>query len=200
MMQGPDERSTRPFLLFDLGGVLIENVGFERLAALLPAPLDIETSKARWLESTWVRDFELGRIDADAFAAGLTDAWKLRCSADAFKAEFASWPRGFFDGAIAFLAKLRATHRIGCLTNSNALHWARFSGFEDLFDVRLSSHLTGVIKPDRGCFEHAIAACGVAAERIRFFDDSKPNVVGAREAGMQAWHVEGFEALLVAVG
>lgn len=198
-MDGRDERALRPFLLFDLGGVLIENAGFERLNALLPAPVDLDTSKARWLESAWVRDFELGRIEPDAFAAGLTDAWRLRCTPEAFKADFASWPRGFFAGATELLATLRATHRIGCLTNSNALHWARFSGFEDLFDVRLSSHLTGVIKPDRRCFEHAIAACGVPADRIHFFDDAKPNVIGAREAGMRAWHVEGFDELRAAL-
>ena len=44
-------------LLFDLGGVLVENVGFERLNALLPATLPIEELKTRWLASTAVRTF-----------------------------------------------------------------------------------------------------------------------------------------------
>lgn len=51
-------------LLFDLGGVLVENVGFERLNALLPTPLPLEELKARWLASTAVRSFEVGDLFA----------------------------------------------------------------------------------------------------------------------------------------
>ena len=38
-------------LLFDLGGVLIENVGFERFNALLPSPIPLEELKPQWLAS-----------------------------------------------------------------------------------------------------------------------------------------------------
>ena len=36
-------------LLFDLGGVLVDNVGFERFNELLPTPIPIEDLKAQWL-------------------------------------------------------------------------------------------------------------------------------------------------------
>ena len=48
-------------LLFDLGGVLIENVGFERFNALLSSPIPLEELKTQWLASPAVRSFETGR-------------------------------------------------------------------------------------------------------------------------------------------
>jgi HAD superfamily hydrolase (TIGR01509 family) len=189
-------RASSPFLLFDLGGVLIENVGFERIKRLMPEVVDTAVLKQRWLASPPVRAFELGQISAAEFAIRLADDYQLLCSPQEFLAEFTLWPRGFYDGALELMRTLRERHRIGCLTNSNVVHWERFSGFADIFDVTLSSHHIGVIKPDHECFEHAIAQCGVAPGDVWFFDDSVPNVDAAREAGMRASHVEGFGALL----
>ena len=176
----------QPFLLFDLGGVLIENVGFERFDALLPQPVGIDALKQRWLASTSVRNFELGLSDAPDFARACVDEWELSCSPAVFIDEFTTWPKGFYPGALDLIATLRGRHRIGCLTNSNALHWARFDGFQEIFDVTLSSHRIGLIKPDAACFMHAIEACDVDASDILFFDDSVPNVEAARRCGIDA--------------
>ena len=192
-------KPTAPFLLFDLGGVLIENAGFERLSGLLDVPLSKAEAQRRWLASPAVRAFELGRIDADAFARSFVEEWRPACTADQFLAAFATWPKDFFPGALALLATLRASHRIGCLSNSNALHWARYDGFANRFDVTLSSHRIGLIKPDADCFAHAAAACGEPPERIAFFDDSLPNVLAARAAGMRAWQVDGLTETRAAV-
>jgi HAD superfamily hydrolase (TIGR01509 family) len=187
-----ESRDAAPFLLFDLGGVLIENVGFDHIKRWMPEVVDTPVLKQRWLASPHVRAFELGQIAAAEFAIRLVDDYQLRCSPQEFLEEFTLWPRGFYDGALELMRTLRERHRIGCLTNSNALHWARFGAFANEFDVALSSHLTGVIKPDAECFRRTIEACGVPASQIVFFDDSMPNVIGAREAGLQAWHVNGL--------
>ena len=185
----------RPFLLFDLGGVLIENAGPERMQALLPHPSSPDEFKQRWLASDAVRAFERGRIESHAFAARLIDEWRLACEPDAFIDDFAHWVKGFYPGARTLLAVLRGQGPIGCLSNSNAIHWSRFDGFADCFDVTLSSHLTGLIKPDRACFVDAIARCGGDARQIRYYDDAAINVAAARDAGLQATHVDGFDAL-----
>ncbi len=59
---------TPTVLLFDLGGVLVESVGYERFNALLPKPLSMEELKTRWLASPAVRSFETGCWSAEAFA------------------------------------------------------------------------------------------------------------------------------------
>jgi putative hydrolase of the HAD superfamily len=179
-------------LLFDLGGVLIRNAGFERLNALLPAPLEAEALKARLLASPSFRAFELGESAPEPFAEALVSELCLSCSPEAFLAEFETWPQGFYPGATELLAQLRARYRLACLSNSNAIHWGRFSGFREHFDVALSSHLLGAIKPDAACFHKALGECGVTADEVLFFDDALVNVEAARACGIESLHVLGF--------
>ena len=60
------------------------------------------------------------------------------------------------------LARLRTDFRTACLSNSNELHWRKFDGFAGLFDIALSSHRLGVIKPDHAAFVRA-RKCAAAA-------------------------------------
>ncbi len=107
MSASAPQMNALPFLLFDLGGVLIENSGFERLSALLPETIGIDALKQRWLESSLVRSFELGRITPEEFAESLIATWTLPCSINELIDEFASWPSGFYPGAEGLLAELR---------------------------------------------------------------------------------------------
>lgn len=187
---------TEPMLLlFDLGGVLIKSAVFDNLNTLLPEPLTIEILKQRWLLSPAVRSFERGEIRAEEFAELFIAEWQLPISPQAFLAEFAGWPREFFPGARETLRELRDSYRIGCLSNSNELHWQRFSGIEVDFDISLLSHQLGAIKPDRDIFEMALSQCDVEPPAIYFFDDCVANVQSARSFGITAFHVDGFESL-----
>ena len=86
-------------------------------------------------------------------------------------------------GTEDLLIKLRRICRIGCLSNSNALHRARFGGLLGHFDIALSSHLLGAIKPDLACVMRALRECEVEAL----------NVEAARDLGMTAFHVNGLD-------
>ncbi len=192
-----------PLLLFDLGGVLIENHTFPRLRDLLDRPFDDDTLKHRWLESPAVIGFEHGRLTPAEFASGFLAEWNLELAPGEFLEEFTGWPARYFPGATRVLRELSGRHRLACLSNSNELHWARYNGFREHFDPALSSHLLGVMKPDPRAFRLAVEQCGVPAGDILFFDDLPANVEAARTAGMQAFHVQGFgelEAVLRAEG
>ena len=186
-------------LLFDLGGVLIANRTFEVLGEWLPEFSDAHIRK-RWLESDAVRAFELGRINRVAFSKRFIAEWHLHLTNDDFLHEFAAWPTGFFPGAEAALSQWRGRYQVCCLSNANEIHWARFNGFAPYFDRAFSSHLLGMIKPDRDVFEHVIGELGAAPSEIVFFDDSLPNIETARLLGMQAHHVEGFAAVVDLMG
>jgi len=185
-----------PLLLFDLGGVLIENACFDDLNAMLAQPLDSLAIRERWLASSSIRAFELGQIPAQEFAERFIAEWDIPLTPEAFLTAFISWPRGFYAGARELIASLRQRYRVGCLSNSNALHWAKFGGFQGEFDVTLSSHLIGVIKPDRAAFVRALEECDRPASEVIFFDDSRPNVLMAQSLGIRTFHVDGFQALL----
>lgn len=79
--------NTPALLLFDLGGVLVENRTFQRLKCLAPEAVDSDTLKDRWLHSPTVRRFELGQSTAAEFAAAFIAEWGLSISADAFLVE-----------------------------------------------------------------------------------------------------------------
>ena len=71
-------------LLFDLGGVLVENVGFERFNALLPSPIPSEELKTQWLASPAVRSFEAGNCTPEVFARKVVTDWQLPLTPAAF--------------------------------------------------------------------------------------------------------------------
>jgi HAD superfamily hydrolase (TIGR01509 family) len=179
-------------ILFDLGGVLIENTGEQGLRALLPYELDRQELWDRWLTSDAVKQFERGRITPEIFAAQFVEEWRIELAPAAFIEAFATWPKGLFDGAESLLRKLRVRHHVGCLSNNNPVHWARFPGLPELFDSNFVSHVTGFVKPDPEAFEHAIRELGVKAEAILFLDDLPQNVDAARAAGLKAIQVKAF--------
>lgn len=186
-------------LLFDLGGVLIENAVFDRLQILLPTPPERAQLKQRWLDSLAVRRFELGELSATGFAESFLAEWQLPLTIPAFLEEFSSWPSHFYPGAQDLLRNLRRRYRVGCLSNSNKLHWEKFGGFRDDFDIAMSSHLIGAIKPEEAAFLRALELCDVAPDSVAFFDDSLANVQTARQLGMQAFHTEGIMAVMHAL-
>lgn len=181
-------------LLFDLGGVLVENIGFERLHRLLPQAMAPHAMRERWLASPSVRAFELGHLPAEDFARDFIAEWALRLSPEQFLDDFSSWPKGLYPGVREALAVLRGKHRLACLSNSNPIHWTRLREHTGEFDFALSSHLLGVIKPDPAAFARALRECGARPEETWFFDDSACNVDAAARLGIRAFHVAGWQA------
>jgi len=182
-------------LLFDLGGVLVDNAMFEDMPRLLPAPIPEDDLCARWIDSPAVHRFERGEISADEFASTFVSEWRLRMAPAAFLERFATWSRGFYPGAEALLTRLRRQYRVAYLSNCNEVHW---SGFEHILrhaDDAFSSHLCGLTKPDPAIFTMAVEALGRDPAEICFFDDSPRNVAAARAIGMDAHLTVGFEQL-----
>lgn len=182
-------------LLFDLGGVLIESTVFSHIQRLLPAHIEQQELKERWLFSPAVRQFECGEISANEFARQFVEEWDLSLSPKTFLEDFASWPRNFFPGAYETIQELRQFYRVGCLSNSNSVHWQRFEAIDEAFDVTLFSHLLGAIKPEPEIFVKALDTCAVDPDRVVFFDDCQANVDTARQMGMHAFVTDGFESL-----
>ncbi len=182
-------------LLFDLGGVLLESSAHDQLRHLAALDFDIVEYRERWLTSPAVRRFESGQCSPPAFAAAFTAEWNIALSHHDFLTEFTSWARDFYPGARELLALLRRNFRTACLSNSNELHWTKFDNFAGIFDIAMSSHRLGVIKPDDAAFVRALEICAVQAEDVMFFDDSISNVRKAHSLGLKAFHVEGLDSL-----
>jgi HAD superfamily hydrolase (TIGR01509 family) len=172
-------------VLFDIGGVLVDFAGLAAITELTGSDSQPQV-EARWLLSPWVRRFESGHCSPADFAAGIT--------ADQFLELFLSWLHDPFPGAEELVNAAAAHVTVGCLSNTNALHWqAKISKWPltDHFEHRLLSFELGVVKPDHAIFELSAARVGTAPDRILFLDDNVLNVHGARAAGMTAEQARG---------
>jgi HAD superfamily hydrolase (TIGR01509 family) len=188
-------------VLFDLGGVLIEFGGVDSMKELAGIESDEEVWQ-RSLRCPWVRDFERGRCSPDDFAAGVIDDWGLSVNVATFLDAFRSWPREPMSAADTLVRSVRRTVPVGCLSNTNTLHWndhaARWS-IRDAFEFRFLSFEMGLIKPDREMFDRVSELLPVPPHRVLFLDDNTLNVDGAVAAGFRAVRIAGVDEARVAL-
>jgi len=71
----------------------------------------------------------------------------------------------------------------------------RFSFLDD-FDAITLSYEVGATKPSPKIFQDLIFKAGVKPEEIALADDNEYNLIGAKEAGIQAFFYNGFEKFL----
>ena len=163
----------------------------------LTGGMGVEELWRRWLSSPWVRRFESGRCSPQAFAEGVVAEWGLPTSPTEFLASFRGWPTGPLAGAEALVRDVAEIAEVGCLSNTNHLHWSDWAGnwpLVDLIGRRFLSFQLGMLKPDREIFDHIVVKTGLAPARILFLDDNQINVDGAMSAGFRAVRVEGSTA------
>jgi putative hydrolase of the HAD superfamily len=183
-------------ILFDLGGVLMDFAGLRRLQAVLPGPVSYDEVQGRWLGSSSVREFELGRLSPIAFAERFVAEWSLDQSPMGFLAEFETWAPGFYPGILPLLEELRAQYRLACLSNSNAVHMGALrDSMDGQFERQFISCDMGLAKPEPAVFEVVIKELDVAGSDVLFFDDSAANVSAATSAGMVGERVRGPDEL-----
>jgi len=98
-------------------------------------------------------------------------------------------PHAYDDSVTLMEGLIDSGHDVTLLTN-----WAkdtfveargRFPFLEKPRGITVSGEI-GMIKPDRGIYDHHIAAFGLDPAASLFIDDSQKNVDGAKAAGWQA--------------
>ena len=186
--------STRA-VLFDLGGVLVRLGGVEEFGDLIGEHREDEIWRV-WLECPWVRRFERGRCTSEESARGMVERHGLEIGPAEFLDLFRRWPQGLLPEAEELVQSLRADLRRACLTNTNPLHWQEQrdgARIRSLFELSLTSHEIGHVKPDREIFEHTLRALGCAPPEVLFLDDNQINVDGALEVGLDAHRAVGTE-------
>lgn len=194
---------TRPtWLLFDLGGVLMDWAGPRELPAHLAAPPDADL-RLKMAACAATDAFERGDISPEVFAERFVRDWQVRLAPAEFLARYVAWLRGLYPGAEDLLAQLGTRYKLACLSNTNAAHWEQSEAMRWLqqrLDVALSSHELKLRKPQPEIFAAALARLGCAPHEIAYFDDLPANVAAARAAGFDAHHVDGFAALRRRIG
>lgn len=182
-------------LLFDLGRVVLD-IDFSRAIACWAghAGYKPESIVARYVrDDEAYRLHEVGKLsDADYFAS-LRSSLGIGIS----DAQFLEGWNAIFAGEMPDIAELlpRAAQHLPlyAFSNTNRPHVDYFSkeyaGLLGHFSELYLSSSIGLRKPDAAAFDHVVAAMGVPASRIVFFDDLAENIEGARSRGLTAVHV-----------
>ena len=192
-------------VLFDLGGVLVDFGGVEPMKAFSGITSDDEIWR-RWLTCEPVRVYERGESSTEEFAAGVVADFGLPISPAEFLGSFRDWVGGVLPGAAALLADTATAAVVGCLSNTNELHYdAHFRHSPELVGLehQFFSYELGAVKPDRDIYDRVVARLGIPAGRVVFLDDNQINVDGAIAAGLVSRRTRGIDearAALVELG
>ena len=191
-------------LLYDFGGVIAEidfDRVFRRWAQLAGVPF--EHVKGRFSHGEDYQRHERGEIGREAFYRSL----RRDLAIDLTDAQFDDgWMRVLgpeLEPTCSLVRRLAPRIPQYLFSNTNEEHHAVWSKrhFEALQPLRrhFVSHRIGVRKPERAAFELVAREIGVPPERILFFDDTEPNIQGARAAGLQAVQVRSPQDVAAAV-
>lgn len=182
-------------ILFDLGGVLERVVAASRVEEWTSGRIPSSEFWERWLSAQSVKDFESGRIGAEAFAALAVPELGLSITPSEFLHDFRSWLGGPYDGAAELVAEVRSRGiATASLSNSNEVHWPIMEihqKTDSVFEANFPSHIMGTCKPHPEAFLEALRRWGKVPGEVLFLDDNEVNCAGAREAGLQAIRVAG---------
>jgi HAD superfamily hydrolase (TIGR01509 family) len=193
-MQGNSIR----WVLFDLGGVLVEIGGVVATITEALGPDSTEDPWEAWLKSPAVWDWETGVTSNEEFAARLVTELNLTASPEEFLADCSTWVLGTFKGIPQLLDDLRGRVGLACLSNTNPLHWPIIQDrlrLHEALDRCFLSYQIGRGKPDPATFLHVVGELGCAPGEVLFIDDNRLNVDGARRAGLRAEQAFGGEAV-----
>jgi len=189
------------WVLFDLGGVVLrvdQSKIFNELARIsMRSPHEIkarlEVSPQFWAEFV-IKECtpqELAQQVNTLLGTSLPEEDIQR----AFNAELGS-P---IESTCSLLPVLRQKIAIGCLSNTNSIHWQHMLCHYEMmqhFDRRFASQLLGYAKPNDAIYQRVSAHLGVRPAQILFFDDREENVAAATRLGWNACLYDGHEGLL----
>jgi putative hydrolase of the HAD superfamily len=188
-------------ILFDLGNVVV-SVDASRIFATLAERCGQNPSKIeRTLlgDSAWWHHFSMTHFSNESVAAWVNERLMTELPSmaiiDAFNAELGPAIHTTCD----LLPSLRQQVVLGCLSNTNSIHWEQLHqqyDFMDQFAYRFASQEMGVAKPSPAIYQQAAQALDMSPSEILFFDDRAENIAAAADLGWQARQYTTHEQLV----
>ena len=187
-------------VVFDLGGVLVDWDPRYLLRKVMPGR---EDEMEAILRDVLNHEWNLARDAGDSWPAAMSELEAAHPQwADIFRAYDERWAEtlgGSHEGSVEILRELkRQGVPLYALSNWSAqkfplaeerFEWLRW------FDGVVVSGRVRMVKPEPAIFRHLLGTFGLVASETVFIDDHEPNVIAARDAGIDAIHFQGPEAL-----
>jgi len=196
-------------IIFDLGGVVLP-VDYQRCVRAFEAlgVPHFDDLYAQALQSPLFDELELGQITPAAFRDGLRTLMAAPQLTDAqldlaWNAILGEWDRDRLD----LLLELKRRYRTFLLSNTNAIHEARFlhtlswafereGGLEAYFEKVYLSHHIHLRKPNPEVFLYVLNQNGLLAQDTLFIDDSPQHIEAASALGIQTLLLEPGNSIL----
>ena len=187
-------------IIFDLGGVLL-NINYKASEAAF-SQLGLNNYADYFKQdysSELFEQLESGTINTATFYESFRDIFKTNASSNTIKEAWNAMLGNFIPANLDIVANAAQKYRVYLFSNTNQIH---YEGFRDIyqqqfgnkdFDKRFIkayySHICGWRKPDPQAYKNLLEAEGLIAEETLFIDDTQKNIIGAKEAGLNTFHL-----------
>jgi glucose-1-phosphatase len=192
-------------IIFDLGGVIMDIDVKRTLQAFKDlGAQNIQDYFGHGFAASFFSDHETGRISDEEFIGNirqLLSGTSNQPSGVQEEAVINAWNALLLDfppERIALLRSLKGRYRVFLYSNTNAIHYNKFSEIyagaytgrlEDLFEKAYFSHVLGQRKPDLNGFKQIIDENGLNPAETLFVDDAFINVEGSIKAGLKGLYL-----------
>ena len=194
-------------IIFDLGGVLLNlDFGLTEKAFLDLGLPDLNGIYSHARQTGLFDEFEKGNISAPEFRSQMKSFIQRDVSDESIDR---AWNAMLLDlplERIEVLKRVKKTHRIFLLSNTNEIHYSYYShhlkqahGFPDLshiFEREYLSYKVRMRKPDAEIFEKVLEENKLRKEETLFIDDTIRHIEGACRVGLHALHLEPGKTIL----
>lgn len=189
-----------PNIIFDFGGVILNIDYFLTIKAFQDLGVaDFDASYSQLDQTALFDEFERGEIAPEEFRLGIRKALKLDVSEaqidQAWNAMLLDLPKE----RLALLDRLKLEKRLALLSNTNAIHAGFFEtemkaahgiqNLEPYFEKVYYSFDVGMRKPEKRIFDLVMNELGFEPSKTLFIDDSLQHIEGAKNAGLNAYHL-----------
>ena len=193
-------------IIFDLGGVIYdiryENIA-EAFARMGAGNLVSLYSKAQ--QTDFIDRFEEGLITTDEFCEEIRRLSEVPLTnaqiEEAWNAILIDVPAPRVD----FLLKLKEKYNLYLFSNTNQFNYDCFTAhlkekygfdfFETIFKAAYFSHILHLRKPKAEGFQRIMLEQKLNPAETLFIDDSTQHIEGARQCGLQAYHLKDGETI-----
>lgn len=183
-------------IIFDLGGVLLNIDYLKTTHAFKQLGFTDFENMYTMLKANQVFDnLETGHISEPDFYDYLLSTASTPVSREEVETAWNAMLLDFRVNSLRQLEKLRKTHRVFLLSNTNIIHKRAFdnifsrqtglTSFDDYFDKAYYSHHVGLRKPHSDIFHYVLKDAGIVASESFYIDDLLPNIETARELGFK---------------
>lgn len=188
--------STIRNIIFDYGNVVFR-IDFQRVARAFAelGVADPESFFSATKQSDLFDALDKGLITPDEFRAGVRRATgKDHLRDEDIDEAWNSILVGVEQETYDLLLKAKDRYRTFLLSNTNAIHYDKFSKYmtdsfgadnSALFEKDYYSHLMGKRKPNADIFEQVLEENNLKAEETLFIDDNRQNIEAAKALGLQ---------------